>query len=264
MGNDFLSRILDSTRDRVEAARSQVSIEEMKDRALDRSAALSLAQVLRWFHIRVLAEIKRASPSRGPLRPDLDPASMAWSYYENGASAISVVTESSHFGGSLDDLVAAKKGLKGKIIPLLRKDFIIDPYQVYESRAFGADAILLIVAVLDDARLFELLNLSYDLGMRCLVEIHDEKEAERAVAVRAGIVGINNRDLKTFEVDINTTARLRPLIPPDRIVISESGIRTREDLEKLWSMKVNAALIGESLVKAPDPGAALKELLWSE
>lgn len=264
MRDDFLSGILASTRERVDEARSRVSLEEMKERALDRSAALSLAQVLRWFHIRVIAEIKRASPSRGPLRPDLDPGSLAWSYYENGASAISVITENSRFGGSLDDLLAAKKGLKGKIIPLLRKDFIIDPYQVYESRAFGADAILLIASVLDGTKLSELLNLSYDLGMRCLVEVHDEKDAERAVAVRAGIVGINNRDLRTFEVDMNTTARLRPMIPPDRIVVSESGIRTREDLEKLWSMKVNAALIGESLVKAPDPGAALKGLLWSE
>lgn len=264
MSDDFLSRILDSTRDRVEEAKSKVSLEEMKERAFDRPAPLSLAQVLRWFHIRVIAEIKRASPSKGPLRPDLDPASLAWSYYENRASAISVVTENSHFGGSLDDLLAAKKGLKGKIIPLLRKDFIIDPYQVYESRAYGADAMLLIVAILDDAKLRELLNLGYDLGMRSLVEIHNERDAERAVAVRAGIVGINNRDLKTFEVDINTTAKLRRLIPPDRIVVSESGIRTREDLDHLWSMKVNAALIGESLVTAPDPGAALKDLVWSE
>ncbi len=264
MSEDFLSRILASKREEVEAAKSRVSVEEMKDRAFDRPAALSLAQVLRWFHIRVIAEIKRSSPSKGPLRPDLDSASLAWSYYENGASAISVITESSHFGGSLDDLVAAKKGLRGKIIPLLRKDFIIDPYQVYESRAYGADAILLIVAALDTERLAELLNLGYDLGMRSLVEIHNEEDAEKAVAVRAGIVGINNRDLKTFKVDINTTTRLRPLIPPDKIVVSESGIRTREDLQNLWSLKVNAALIGESLVRAADPGAALKELTCPE
>lgn len=264
MSDDFVSRILASTRERVEEAKKRVSLEEMKDRALERPAALSLAQVLRWFHIRVIAEIKRVSPSKGPLRPDLDPASLAWTYYQNGASAISVLTEPTHFGGSLDDLLAAKKGLKGKLVPLLRKDFIIDPYQVYESRANAADAILLIVAILDDQKLSELLNLSYDLGMRSLVEVHDEKDVERAVAIRAGIVGINNRDLKTFKVDINTTARLRSLIPPDRIVVSESGIRTREDMDALWTRKVNAVLIGESLVTAPDPGAVLKELLCSE
>lgn len=260
MSSDFLSQILDSTRQRVEAAKRVVSVEEMKDRALERPAALSLAQVLRAFRIRVIAEIKRASPSKGPLRPDLDAAALSWAYHENGAAAISVVTEETRFGGSLDDLRAAKKGLKGRITPLLRKDFIIDPYQVYESLASGADAILLIVAALEGDKLAELLSLGWDFGMRSLVEVHDEADVERAVAVRAGIVGINNRDLRTFEVDINTTARLRPLIPPDRVVVSESGIRTREDLAMLWSKKVNAGLVGESLVTAPDPGAALKEL----
>lgn len=263
MSGGFLERIVASTLEEIEAARSAVPLEEMKARAFDREAALSLAQVLRGFRIRLIAEIKRASPSKGPLRVDLDPASLAWAYAENGASAISVVTEPRHFGGSLEDLVAARKGLKGRMAPLLRKDFIIDPYQVYQGRANGADAILLIVAILDDRKLSELLALSYDLGMRCLVEVHNEAEVERAVASGAGIIGINNRDLKTFEVDLNTTTRLRPLIPPDRIVVSESGIRSREDLEKLWSWKVQAALVGEALVTATDPGAALKELLWS-
>lgn len=264
MSGDFLSRIVASTREGFQASKSRVSIEEMKERALDQEAALSLAQVLRWFRIRVIAEIKRASPSRGALRPDLDPASLAWTYYQNGASAISVLTERPHFQGSLDDLVAAKKGLRGHITPLLRKDFILDPYQVYEARAYGADAVLLIVAILDDTQLRDLLSLSYDLGMRCLVEVHNESETKRAVASGAGIIGINNRDLKTFNVDINTTARLRPLIPPDRIVVSESGIRTRDDLKMLDQWNVQAVLVGEALVTAPDPGQALKDLMWSE
>ncbi|MDO8692182.1 MAG: indole-3-glycerol phosphate synthase TrpC [Dehalococcoidia bacterium] len=264
MNNDFLSGIVARTIEEVAAAKTKVSIEEMKARALDLAAPLSLAQVLRGFRIKVIAEIKRASPSRGPLRPDLDPAALAWSYVENGAAAISVLTETSSFGGSLEDLRAAKKGLKGRLVPLLRKDFIIDPYQVYQTRAFGADAMLLIAAILEGEKLAELLHLSYDLGMRCLVEVHNEVEAERAATLRAGIVGINNRDLRTFEVDINTTARLRKLIPPDRIVVSESGIRTREDLQKLSGWKVQAALVGESLVTAPDPGAALRELTRSE
>ncbi len=264
MNNDFLSRIIASTIEGVEAAKAKVPIEEMKARALDLPAPLSLAQVLRGFRIKVIAEIKRASPSKGPLSPALDATALAWSYVENGAAAISVVTESSSFGGSLEDLRAAKKGLKGRMVPLLRKDFIVDPWQVYQTRAYGADAMLLIAAILEGDRLGELLHLSYDLGMRCLVEVHNEVEAERAATLRAGIVGINNRDLRTFEVDINTTARLRPLIPPDRIVVSESGIRTREDLLKVAGWKVQAALIGESLITAPDPGAALKELTRSE
>ncbi|MDP2952262.1 MAG: indole-3-glycerol phosphate synthase TrpC, partial [Chloroflexota bacterium] len=173
MSGNFLDRIVSSTLEEIEAARSAVPLEEMKARAFDREAALSLAQVLRWFRIRLIGEIKRASPSKGTLRANLDPASLAWTYAENGASAISVVTEPRHFGGSLEDLVAARKGLKGRIVPLLRKDFIIDPYQVYQARATGADAILLIVAVLDDRKLSELLALSYDLGMRCLVEVHN-------------------------------------------------------------------------------------------
>ena len=263
MTGDFLSRIVASTLEEVQAAKSLVPPEEMKARALDQPAALSLAQVLRGFRTRIIAEIKRASPAKGPLRPNLDPAALARAYVENGASAISVITEPRHFGGGLEDLPAARKGLGGRLVPLLRKDFVLDPYQVYQARAFGADAVLLMASILEDGRLAELLALSYDLGMRCLVEVHDEAEAERAVASGAGIIGINNRDLKTFEVDISTTARLRRLIPPDRIVVSESGIRTREDLEKLWGWKVQAALIGEALVTAPDPGAALKELAWS-
>ncbi len=261
MSDDFLPRILASTREVVEEAKSLVPLDEMKSRAMDQPAALSLAQVLRGFRIRLIAEIKRASPSKGPLRPDLDPASLAKAYAENGAAAISVITEPRHFGGSLEDLTGARKGLGGKLLPLLRKDFMLEPYQVYQARAFGADAVLLIAAILPGDRLAELLSLSYDLGMRCLVEVHDEAEAERAVASGAGIIGINNRDLQTFQVDINTTARLRRLIPPDRIVVSESGIRNREDLEKLWGWKVQAALVGEALVTAPDPGQALKELV---
>jgi indole-3-glycerol phosphate synthase len=207
--------------------------------------------------VRLIAEVKRASPSRGLLRPDFDPVALAQTYAAGGAAAISVLTEANYFQGSLDHLTMIRAAVT---LPLLRKDFIFDPYQVYESRAHCADALLLIVAILSREQLGELLSLSHGLGLSCLVEVHCQSEVESAVASGARIIGINNRDLATFEVDIDTTRRLRSLIPRDRIVVSESGISGQKDVQKLQAWSVNAMLIGEALVTAADVPAKLKEL----
>lgn len=206
----------------------------------------------------LIAEIKRASPSRGWLRPDLDPAALAQAYAQSGAAAISVLTEPAFFRGSLADLASVRGAVE---LPVLCKDFILDPYQVYEARAWGADAILLIVAALGLPELKALLELARGLGMSALVEVHQAEEVERALAAGASLIGINNRNLVDFGVDLNTSLRLRPLIPPDIPVVSESGIRTAQDVQHLKAAGVNAILVGEALVTSPDPGAKIKELL---
>ncbi|MBA7483738.1 Indole-3-glycerol phosphate synthase [subsurface metagenome] len=211
--------------------------------------------------LKLIAEVKKASPSRDVIRPDFDPIAIARIYASNGVSAISVLTESNYFQGSLNHLKDISNALGDKSPPLLRKDFITDPYQIYESRAYGADSMLLIVAILSPRQLEELLELSHQLDMSCLVEVHNESELEIALRSKAKIFGINNRDLKTFTVDITTTERLRPLIPKDKIVVSESGIKNRRDTEKLRQWGVDAVLIGESLMSAPDITAKIKELL---
>jgi indole-3-glycerol phosphate synthase len=224
----------------------------------------SLAQALRGPSLGLIAEVKRASPSRGVLCADLDPQALARTYAGSGAAAISVLTEEQHFQGSLDDLRAVRAVLDGRgdpRLPLLRKDFLFDPYHLFEARAYGADAALLIVAILKPELLAELLALARSLGLDCLVEVHDERELERALAADAQIIGINNRDLRTFEVDLALTERLRPLIPADRVVVAESGIHSRADVERLQALGVNAVLIGEALVTADDPAAKIGELL---
>jgi indole-3-glycerol phosphate synthase len=211
--------------------------------------------------VRLIAEVKRASPSKGAIRSYSDPVEIAKTYAGNGASAISVLTETKHFQGSLQDLRAIRDALGDKRVPLLRKDFLFDPYHIYESRAYGADALLLIVAILTPAQLKELLFLSHQLGLKCLVEVHNEAELTVALRTEARIIGINNRNLGTLDVDLNTTKRLRAFIPPDRIVVSESGIRGRADVELLRHLRVDAVLVGEALMAAPDIAAKMKELL---
>ncbi|GAI74061.1 unnamed protein product, partial [marine sediment metagenome] len=196
--------------------------------------------------------------SRGVLCPDFNPVALAKKYAQGGAAAISVLTEVNYFGGSLDHLAAIKEAVS---LPILRKDFIFDPYQVYETAAYGADALLLIVAILSQEQLAELLALSHSLGLECLVEVHNEAEADRALLSGAKIIGINNRDLKTFNVDINTARRLRPLLPREQIVVSESGIRSQQDVKKLKGWGINAVLIGEALVTADDIPAKIRELV---
>ncbi len=229
--------------------------------ALEQPPPMDFASALQGDRIQLIAEVKKASPSKGIIRSDFNPVEIAQTYAGNGASAISVLTEAKYFQGSLYYVKDIREALGDKKLPLLRKDFLSDPYQIYESRAYGADALLLIVAILTPEKLEELLELSHELGMSCLVEVHNEAELEIALRSQAGIIGINNRDLSTFAVDITTTKRLRPLIPADRIVVSESGIKNRSDMVKLRQWGVDAVLIGESLMSAPDIAAKMKELL---
>jgi len=254
----MLNKIITRKREEVEQRKRELPISALKERIARQRAPLDFASALSGERTRLIAEVKRASPSRGLLCPDFAPVALAKTYADNGAAAISVLTEINYFQGSLDHLAAIRETVN---IPLLRKDFIFDPYQVYESRAYGADALLLIVAILPQAQLEELLALSHSLGLRCLVEVHDESEVERALSSGAEIIGINNRDLKTFQVDINTTRRLRRLIPQERIVVSESGISHRGDMEKLRAWGVNAVLVGEALVTAGDIPAKMRELV---
>ena len=206
----------------------------------------------------IIAEVKRRSPSRGQLRPNFDPVLIAREYENHGAAAVSVLTDETFFGGSDADLTAVKNAVS---LPVLRKEFIIDPYQIREARAIDADAILLIAAILTADRLREYREMAASLGMASLVEIHDREELERALAAGAEIIGINNRNLKTFETYIRTSLKLSPLIPRDRIVVSESGIRTRAEIETLSRVGVRAFLIGETLIAAPEIGPKLEALL---
>ena len=244
-------------------ARSKLSVpvSELEALSSKRPPPLYLASALQGDSINLIAEIKRASPSKGPIRPDLDAVELARTYAQNGAAAISVLTEERYFQGTLEELSTISKELQRGKIPLLRKDFIFDTYQVHESRAFGADALLLIVAILSSEQLGELLWLSHNLGMQCLVEVHNEAEVESAILRGAHIIGINNRDLKTFTIDLATTKRLRPLVPPDHIVVSESGIENRGDVQMLREWGVDAILVGEALVAAGDVARKMKELV---
>jgi len=257
----ILDQIVADNLRELEARKHGFPLEELKRIASEQSPPLDFASALRSNHIQLIAEVKKASPSRGVIRPDFNPVEIAQTYASNGASAISVLTEGRYFQGSLNHLREIRNALGSKRLPLLRKDFIYDPYQVYESRAYGADSLLLIVAILKPEKLKELLQLSQQLGMSCLVEVHNEAELQIALRSGAEIIGINNRDLTTFTVDLSTTERLRPLIPPDRIVVSESGIKDRSDMEKMREWGVDAVLIGESLVSAPNIAAKMKELL---
>lgn len=210
--------------------------------------------------LRIIAEVKKASPSKGVLRDDFDPVKIALSYANAGASALSVLTDEKFFSGSLSYLRKIRQAVE---IPLLRKDFIIDPYQVYESRLYGADALLLIVSALGQDLLKELLRLTRSLGMNAVVEVHDESELARALDAESRIIGINNRDLGTFEVDLDVSARLSGNIPDGVIAIAESGIASGEDIKKLRGKGVHVFLVGEKFMKAPDPGLELKELISS-
>jgi len=255
----FLDKIVAEKQKELAQRQKTTPLPQLEDAIKEKPLPLDFAAALKGDSLSLIAEVKRASPSKGALRPDLDPVRLAESYVRGGAVAISVLTEESYFKGSGRDLEAVKKALPN--VPLLRKDFIIKPYQVYESRAWGADALLLIAAILDDVELEGLLSLSHELGMQCLVEVHKEEELERALAQDIKIIGINNRNLQTLEVDIDVAKRLCHLIPPDKIVVSESGIKGPGDIEKLKEWGIQAVLIGEALVTADDAAARIKELL---
>lgn len=249
----------------VEAKKLEVErLKEIGEKNLWKSAKDSnpprgfLKQLQKGSGMRVIAEIKKASPSAGMLRTNFDPAAIAASYSKHGAACLSVLTDEIYFKGSLTDLRVVRDAVS---IPILRKDFVIDRLQVFEARAAGADAILLIAEILNQNQLQEFHELSISLGMDVLVEIHEPECAEKAIQVGSQLIGINNRDLRTFTTDLNHSFRIRPLLPDDCFVISESGIKTKEDLAALWKAGIKGVLIGETLMRAEDPGQKLSSLV---
>jgi indole-3-glycerol phosphate synthase len=258
---NILARILDVKAREVTEARALRPLAALEDAAAKAPPPRSLAAALRrpaGAPVRVIAEVKRASPSAGPIRPNADPAEIAAMYQAAGAAALSVLTDESFFDGHLAFLGLARAATS---IPVLRKDFLIDPYQVVEARAAGADAVLLIVAALGQDMLVTLLGEARRLGMDALVEVHDADETARAVDAGAAIIGVNHRNLATFVVDTSLTARLRPLVPADAILVGESGIRTAADVRMLGAAGAHAVLVGEHLMRQPHPGHALVELV---
>jgi len=258
MPASILENIVSEKKREVAATKRRLPLTVLKERLSARKAPRDFAAALRGNNIKLIAEVKKASPSKGLLCPDFKPVETAQIYEQSGAAAISVLTEVNHFQGSLEYLAAIRERVS---LPLLRKDFIFDEYQIYESAASGADALLLISAILSPEQLRNLLKLSYSLAMPCLVEVHDEREMKKALQSGAEIIGINNRDLNTFKTDIETTRRLRPLVPRGKIVVSESGISRSDDVIKLKAWGVDAVLVGEALVTAADIPARIKELL---
>jgi len=254
----ILDRIVDDKKAELEEVKSRLPLSELKSRTRDvwptHDFAAALIDPAR---VTVIAEVKKASPSKGIIRVDFDPVAIARTYERNGASAISVLTEKRYFMGELGFLRAIRREVN---LPLLRKDFIFDEYQVYEARAFGADAFLLIAAILDTARLKDLYALGRDLGLEILAEVHDEADLDKVLEAGFRVVGINNRDLRNFKVDIKNTAKLIKDIPYDRVVVSESGISTVKDMQFLKKTGADAALIGEAIMRERDYGTKLMEL----
>lgn len=254
----FLERILRAKAAEVKARKTQTPLAQLEQKLKHAPATRDFRQSLIGEQIQLITEIKQASPSKGLLCPTFQPVRLAQNYEASGAAAISVLTDEKFFLGSLDDLAQVKRVTKK--LPILRKDFIIDLYQVYEARVYGADAILLIGAVLPKPRLASYIKEAKALGMETLVEVHNEAELASALEVGAEVIGINNRDLKTFQVELETSFRIREAIPNDKVVVAESGIKTRRELKLLAQAGFNAALVGEALVSAADPEAAIKEL----
>jgi len=239
--------------------KKRIPVEVLKRDIQKRRGARSFGRALKSdTNISIIAEIKKASPSLGIIREDFNPTEIAHLYEAGGAAAISVLTDEKFFQGSLSHLTDVKKSVA---LPVLRKDFIIDPYQIYEARSAGADAILLIAALLSEEEIQRFLELAEELGMDCLVEVHSETELQKVLQTSSNIVGINNRDLATFKTNLETTLRLRPMIPDGKIVVSESGIKSRADVKKLINIGVNAILVGETLMKSDDIPTKLHELL---
>jgi indole-3-glycerol phosphate synthase len=251
---EVLDLIMDAKRVEVPKQMEEMSLAQVKAFASISPPALDFAAALTAHPgASLIAEVKRASPSKGLIAKDWNPEEIAATYARNGAAAISCLTDARFFQGQLEYLTAIKEQLRiiGKQVPVLRKDFIYHEYQIYEARMAGADAVLLIVGVLSDNELRNLYKLTYNLGMQALVEVHDEAELARALKLDVHILGVNNRNLKTFQVDIETTARLRALIPEDKILVGESGIRTEDDVRRMAAMGCDAILVGETFCKLP-------------
>ncbi len=260
--SDILDRINAVKRDEVAAARARLPLAALRAEAESRAEptrgfAKALRAKIAAGRSGVIAEVKKASPSKGVLRADFRPADIARSYEQHGAACLSVLTDAPHFQGSIDYLQQARAACP---LPVLRKDFMVDPYQVYEARAMGADCILLIVASLEDGLMAELEDCALGLGLDVLVEVHDGAELERALRLKTPLVGINNRNLKTFEVTLDTTLGLLPQVPADRLLVTESGILGPHDVKRMRDAQVNAFLVGEAFMRAPDPGVALSAL----
>ena len=254
----ILDTILARKREEVAARRERTSLFELKARAASapplRGFADAVAAKIAAGQAAVIAEVKKASPSKGVIRADFDPAAIARSYAAGGAACLSVLTDVDFFQGADEYLVAARDACA---LPVLRKDFIVDAYQLYEARVLGADCVLLIAAALDDAQLSEYAFIADELGMDVLVEVHDLDELERALPIPARLLGINNRNLKTFEVSLQTTLELKVAVPADRVLVTESGILARADVALMRDNAIHAFLVGEAFMRQPDPGAAL-------
>ncbi len=258
---DILARILDRKREEIAERMLRTSLEDLRG-FIDAAPAVrpflaALEARIEGGRSAVIAEIKKASPSRGVLREDFDPTSIARSYEAGGAACLSVLTDRDFFQGADAHLEDARAACS---LPVLRKDFIVDAYQVYEARVMGADCVLLIAAALEDTRMRDLLMLTHELGMNALIEIHEARELERVLKLDAALIGINNRDLRTFETRLETTLDLVRMIPGNRMVVTESGIHTREDVARMREAGVHAFLVGEAFMTAADPGARLAEL----
>lgn len=254
----ILDDILENKRREVAERVKREPIERVAQRAALAPKARDFKAALRQPGVSIVAEIKRQSPAKGALKLDMDAPTMAATYAQAGASCLSVLTDEKYFKGSDADLVAVRQRVQ---VPVLRKDFVVSPYQVYEARALGADAVLLIVLALRPAEILEMSRLAHAVGMAALVEVHSEEELGVALDIGADLVGVNNRDLTRMVTDLETTARLRPLVPPGVTLVSESGIRTAEDVAWLAGLGVDAALVGESLVTAPDAAVLLRSFL---
>lgn len=257
----ILDRIIKVKRREVDYLQESTSLEALKKAVRYLPSPRDFRKAISGRDCSIIAEVKRNSPSKGRIREDFDHIEIASLYEENGAAAISVLTDEEFFEGGNSYLSEIKETVS---IPLLRKDFIIDPYQIYETRIIGGDAVLLIAGLLEKKTLRQFIDLAESLGLSPLVEVHSREELDKALAADAGIIGINNRNLKTFSTDLRTSMELAPSVPEGRIVISESGIHTREDLEALMQKGIHSFLVGEALMKAPDIGKKLMELLGEE
>ena len=255
----ILDDIVAAKRGELARQKSDVPLDSLEAMISTQPPPLNLSGALLGDRVRLIGEVKKSSPSRGLLRADFDPVELASTYVENGAAAISVLTDP-RFDGTLDHLAAVKQTVQASGTPVLRKDFIFDPYQVHEARAYGADAILLIVSILKPQELTDLLELIRQFWMQCLVEVHSQQELEMALDAGAEIIGINNRDLRTFRTDLALTQELAPFVPRGNIIVGESGISSKEDVLKLARLGVHAVLVGEALVTSSNVGAKVREL----
>ena len=262
--SDILDKIVAVKHEEIAAAQRRQPLAAMRadaeSRVLTRDFVAALREKIAAGDPAVIAEVKKASPSKGVIRADFIPADIAQSYAEGGAACLSVLTDKQFFQGSVDYLKQARASVG---LPVLRKDFIVDPYQVYESRAMGADCVLLIAACLDDAQMADLEAIATGLDMAVLVEVHDGAELQRALKLRTPLVGINNRDLRTFEVSLDTTLSLMADVPADRLLVTESGILAPADVERMRGAGVHAFLVGEAFMRAEEPGQALADLFFA-